>query len=195
MKVKVRRRLKKKVKISLIAILIFTFLFLGGFNTIKSAYVGVRDYFGAGDVPVHSKNIKDNEDGTYTLSLDVVGESELSTHMTGRANILIIYDTSSSMTRSRANGGNTGPRRADAAEKVIYDFAQELFSKQDSSDPTNIEMALVTFNSNGNGRTKTEVDWTSDKTKFGPTLLSSTGSYNSARLSYDSGTNWEAALT
>ena len=33
-------------------------------------------YAAAGDVPAHTKNLTDNHDGTFTLSLDVVGGKE-----------------------------------------------------------------------------------------------------------------------
>ena len=96
MKVKVRRRLKKKVKISLVAILIFTFLFLGGFNTIKSAYIGLRDYFGVGQVPAHTKDITDNGNGTYKLSLDALASILLTATITFLLDLYNIFLTSKS---------------------------------------------------------------------------------------------------
>ena len=44
----------------------------------------------------HVKEIKDNKDGTYTLSLDVTGETS-NTETTAKANILVVYDISGSM--------------------------------------------------------------------------------------------------
>ena len=50
----------------------------------------------AGDTPDAEKNITDNGDGTYTLSVDIVGESEVDTENT-KANIVVILDRSGSM--------------------------------------------------------------------------------------------------
>ena len=46
--------------------------------------------------PAHSKKRKDNEDGTYKLSLDVTG-SALTETEPSKANVLIVYDVSGSM--------------------------------------------------------------------------------------------------
>ena len=48
------------------------------------------------DAPVRSKTLKDNGDGTYTLTLSVTGKASSATHNT-KANIVVIYDTSGSM--------------------------------------------------------------------------------------------------
>ena len=50
----------------------------------------------AGDVPAHNKNIVDNGNGTYKLSLDVKGDADTE-KPTAKANILIVYDVSGSM--------------------------------------------------------------------------------------------------
>ena len=49
----------------------------------------------------HSKNIKDNGDGTHQLSLDVTGENEKSVN---KANVVVIFDTSGSMSASTGSG-------------------------------------------------------------------------------------------
>ena len=103
----------------------------------------------AGDVPEHGKTLTDNEDGTFQLELSVTGDADTEVQTAANVNVLVVLDTSNSMTMYRANGGNTGPYRADAAEKVVYDFTQALFDYQDASNPTNIQMALVTFNTSG----------------------------------------------
>ena len=88
-------------------------------------------------------------------------------------------------------------RRADAAEKVIYDFTHALYGYQNADDPSttdvdeskNIQTALITFNRTA---TKTQ-DWTSTETDI-TNRVSSTGAANSKKLGNSSGTNWEAAL-
>ncbi len=47
-------------------------------------------------IPMHTKQIHDNGNGTYELSLSVTGAAEVPTQQS-RANVLIVYDTSSSM--------------------------------------------------------------------------------------------------
>ena len=47
--------------------------------------------------PLHSKTIKDNGDGTYTISLDVTGESEPVQTPDKKANVIMIMDISGSM--------------------------------------------------------------------------------------------------
>ena len=97
----------------------------------------------------------------------------------------------------------TGPRRADAAEKVIFDFTNSLFSYQNHPDGSNIEMALITFNSDATNRTSSWTNpssgWTSNASVI-TDHLSNSGEYNSSKLddlnpsAYAQGTNYEAAL-
>ena len=87
-------------------------------------------------------------------------------------------------------------RRADAAEKVLYDFAHALYGYQNTDDPStpqdesqNIQTALITFN-----RTASTVqNWTSTETDI-TNRVSSTGNGGSKKLGNSSGTNWEDAL-
>lgn len=53
-----------------------------------------------GDVPDHSKTLKDNKDGTYTLSLDVTGDAVKEPQ---KANVIVVFDTSSSMNTLTGN--------------------------------------------------------------------------------------------
>lgn len=88
-------------------------------------------------------------------------------------------------------------RRADAAEKVIHDFAHALYAYQNDDDPStpevdeskNIQTALITFNRTA----KTTQGWTSTESDI-TGKVSSTGAANSKKLGNSSGTNWEGAL-
>lgn len=51
----------------------------------------------AGDVPNHSKSLTDNQNGTYTIGLNVEGDAD-TTSEASDVNVLIVYDVSSSMT-------------------------------------------------------------------------------------------------
>lgn len=203
-------------------------------------------------VPYINKTLGDNENGTYTLGLDVTGSAE-TTSSASPVNVIIVYDVSNSMTSNPApatygsygldaSGGggasagtyfqlykyvngsysavsdsenysgtvyrysnrqytpytgqrfyswsnNRGIRRADAAEKTLYDFTTALFGYQDQTDPSNIQAALSTFS----GSASTTQSWTSTASAI-TNRVSSTGAANSAKLSYSQGTNWEGAL-
>ncbi|MBQ7175015.1 MAG: VWA domain-containing protein [Lachnospiraceae bacterium] len=52
---------------------------------------------GAGDVPDHSKTLTDNKNGTYTIGLDVTGDADTEGTNASNANVIIVYDVSSSM--------------------------------------------------------------------------------------------------
>ena len=72
--------------------LVATFAVVLGLSTVAMA--------AAGDTPPHTKNITDNQDGTYTISLDIVGESEKKPN---NVNVIVIFDTSGSMNTTRMN--------------------------------------------------------------------------------------------
>lgn len=54
----------------------------------------------SGDTPPHAKTIKDNKDGTYTVALNVTGDAE---KKPSKANVIVIFDTSSSMNTATGN--------------------------------------------------------------------------------------------
>ena len=147
------------------------------------------------DGPAHLKDLIDNEDGTYTLSLDVTGESETKVETAANVNVLIVYDVSSSMTSNYVTT-NPNRNRADYAENVVYDFVDSLRQYQNTSDPSNIQVALVTFGPTASGRQT----WTSNLTNGSNGInrffddgvdgtVTSSHNYGS-----NNGTNWEHAL-
>jgi pilin isopeptide linkage protein len=125
-------------------------------------------YAAAGDTPPHSKTLADNGDGTYTISLDVVGESEKKPN---NVNVVVVFDTSGSMTTSRMN----------AAKTAVNSLASSLFAYNTSSAPNTVEMALVDFS-------------TDATTAQAPTNSETTFNRAVRNLSAEGGTNWEAAL-
>ena len=68
-----------------------------------------------GDTPPHTKRIQDNQDGTYTIMLDIVGESEKKPN---NINVIVIMDTSGSMTTQRMN----------AAKNAVNSLATALYA-------------------------------------------------------------------
>ena len=125
-------------------------------------------YAAAGDVPAHTKNLTDNHDGTFTLSLDVVGDSEKKPN---NINVVVILDRSGSMNTTRMN----------SAKSAIKSLSNKLYSYNTSSEPNTVEMALVTFSNIG-------------EVAQSPTNSSTT--FNSAvdNVRATGGTNWEGAL-
>ena len=139
-------------------------------------------------IPEHSKSVKSNGDGTYTIELTVTGDADPDPHVSGAVNVIVVFDASDSMLTNYTDDANT-ITRADAAENVIYKFAQDLFAYQDKG--ADVEMALVTFNHDAT----TVQGWTDTASKI-TGILSADGTAGSYKLgtAYDHGTNWEAAL-
>ncbi|MBQ6390299.1 MAG: hypothetical protein IJH88_01590 [Eggerthellaceae bacterium] len=84
--------------------------------------------------------------------------------------------------------------RADASEKVVYDFTHALFRYQNPDDPStseneseNIQAAFITFD----GTANTRVEWTSAENSI-TSLVDNTGTNH--KLPYANYTNWTAAL-
>ncbi len=235
---------KTKIMKWIVKIFIAT-LIIGMIFSVQSPVVALAE----DTVPYISKTLGDNGDGTYTLGLSVTGDAE-STGAASPVNVIIVQDTSNSMTLYRVpttygsygatssgssltqfqlykyengrysaitdgeeytgtlyryNQGGWGQQgyyseyegvrlsssiyRADAAEKTLYDFTTALFGYQDQTDPTNIQAALITFNS---GATTTQ-PWTSTASDI-TGKVSQTGGAGTHKLGYSRGTNWEAAL-
>lgn len=143
------------------------------------ATLGVTAFtaFGAaGTTPPHTKNLTDNHDGTYTISLDVVGESE---RKPNPVNVIVILDNSGSMdTRTGGYGSQT---RMAAAQNAVNNLARSLYAYNTTEFPDLVQMALVGFSTTGS-------------VVQGPTNSYNTFSGAVNRLDADGGTNWEDAL-
>lgn len=75
-----------------------------------SLEVSAADASSQTDAPAFAKNLYDNGDGTYTLSLSVTGESDTSTITNvNKANVILVIDTSSSMNNDAAAGTSQDP--------------------------------------------------------------------------------------
>ena len=71
---------------------------------VFSSLVINRGYIAAGDEPYRKKDIVDNHDGTYQLYLEVKGEAEKKPQ---KANVIVVFDTSSSMNDSSGTSETT----------------------------------------------------------------------------------------
>ena len=128
----------------------------------------ITAYAATGDIPAHTKNIIDNHDGTYTISLDIVGDSE---KQPNNVNVIVVFDRSGSMTTQRMN----------AAKTAVNNLANSLFAYNTQSAPETVEMALVSFSTNATITRQ-------------PTTSYNQFSQSVNGLSASGGTNWEAAL-
>ncbi|MEE1208813.1 MAG: vWA domain-containing protein, partial [Parafannyhessea umbonata] len=106
--------------------------------------------------------------GTYTISLDVVGDSE---KQPNNVNVIVVFDRSGSMTTQRMN----------AAKTAVNSLANSLFAYNTSSAPNTVQMALVSFS--------TDATITRQPTTSYNQFSSSVNG-----LTANGGTNWEAAL-
>ena len=62
-------------KCFLAVIIIITAIF--GLANSKSIMNYAKNFFAAGDVPAHNKSLTNNDDGTYKISLDVTGDTDV----------------------------------------------------------------------------------------------------------------------
>lgn len=129
--------------------------------------------------PAHTKTIADNGDGTYTLSLDVTGDSETSSTSTP-ADVVLVVDTSGSMAGNRID---TVKR---AANGLINTLLTDENEKLDASQQ--IRVSVVSFSS--------KVNSTSE---FTASVRTAQGTINGLNAwdngnSSSGGTNWEDAL-
>ena len=130
--------------------------------------------------PEHSKTISSNDDGTYTLSLDVTGrKGSQSETVTQKTDIVLVMDTSGSMDfrMDKDKDARPGESRLDYAKTAANDLVNSVV-KNGSDD---VRVAVVSFNKNA----KTVVGYTSDKGELRRGIDG---------LRADGGTNWEAGL-
>lgn len=130
--------------------------------------------------PEHSKTISSNDDGTYTLSLDVTGrKGSQSETVTKKTDIVLVMDTSGSMDyrMDKDKDARPGESRLDNAKTAANDLVNSVV-KNGNDD---VRVAVVSFNRDA----KTVVGYTSDKGELRRGING---------LGADDGTNWEAGL-
>ncbi len=137
----------------------------------------ITAYAAAGDTPPHTKKVTDNQNGTYTISLDIVGESEKKPN---NVNVIVIFDRSGSMGQPNNWQGQPTNGRLNAAKTAVNNLANSLFAYNTTDAPNTVQMALVDFSTTATSRTPTN------------SYDTFSGQVNS--LSASGGTNWEDAL-
>ena len=119
-------------------------------------------------------------DGTYDITLSVVGSVDTSETKT-TARVIVVLDLSNSMTEYI--GSN---RRLKVAKDAINAMAKKLLALEDSQHNKLVEMGLVTFGTKSEIETFGSSNFTSDYSTYSSKIDS---------LSADKGgTNWEQAL-
>lgn len=129
--------------------------------------------------PEHSKTISSNDDGTYTLSLDVTGrKGSQSETVTQKTDIVLVMDTSGSMDfrMDKDKDARPGESRLDYAKTAANDLVNSVVK-----NGNDVRVAVVSFNKDA----KTVVGHTSDKGELRRGIDG---------LWADGGTNWEAGL-
>ena len=152
-------------------LMVLCMVFSTGAFTVQTANAAT------GGTPTHTKNVTDNQDGTYTISLDIVGESEKKPN---NVNVIVIFDRSGSMGQPNNWQGQPTNGRLNAAKTAVNNLASSLFAYNTTDAPNTVQMALVDFSTTATSRT--------------PTNSYATFSGQVNGLSASGGTNWEDAL-
>lgn len=131
--------------------------------------------------PEFSKTLTDNEDGTYTLSLNVTGRG-INASTNPKANVIFVVDTSSSMDKSEGTG--TGNSRLHDTKPALKTLAQDLLlsNSMEGKDPDTVELSMISFD----GGVVDEIGWTTDYNAFKNRVDNG--------LTLHRGTDWEDAL-
>ena len=131
--------------------------------------------------PEFSKTLADNEDGTYTLSLNVTGRG-INASTNPKANVIFVVDTSSSMDKSEGTG--TGHSRLHDTKPALKTLANDLLlsNSMEGKDPDTVELSMISFD----GGVVDEIGWTTDYKAFENRVDNG--------LVLHRGTDWEDAL-
>lgn len=135
---------------------------------------------GEPDVPKLTKEMEENGDGTYNLSLTVDAHAN-SASDTNRANILFVVDTSSSMRNTTSS--NSRNRIMDTHD-AVKELGQK-FLKYNDSKPGAVQVSMITFD----GGVDERLPWTDDMETFEQSVDEYLRYYYLHK-----GTDWEDAM-
>lgn len=147
--------------------------------------------------PAHRKYINANEDGTYTLSLDVTGASAEWTEQTSKPlDIILLADTSGSMDTTVSG---TRKARYQILQDAAKELADALLTEQNTAlgNDQQIQLAFTRFSGGNTGSAPsclTSPQFTSDKSQFNAAvdkLSSRVGRYVLGALG---ATEWDKGL-
>lgn len=131
------------------------------------------------DAPTVGKDLTSNDDGTYKLTLSVTGQAKSVTEKT-KAEVLVVFDTSGSMSDKIGSGSYSSTRLTEAKE-ALNSLTDQLMEHNTTTDPDTVRMSLLSFNTKAGDASK----WTNNASSFKSEINN---------LNADGGTNWEDAL-
>lgn len=175
------------VKVLAISVLMMCATLFGAFGPAQAWAEGLSE------APAHTKRVSSqNEDGSYTLSLDVTGQSETSEE-SKPADVIVVLDMSASMSDPMGGGGRG--ERIQAAKNAIYSLSNSILSSRLDN-----RISVVTFAGDGDYRLPI-IGWTGGPYDDADVIQSWTNSASrvnqavgSLRVPDSAGTNWEAGM-
>lgn len=153
------------VKVLAISVLMMCATLFGAFGPAKAWAEDVAQ-------PSHTKTLVANDDGSYTVSLDVAGEVQRDTDKREPIDVVLVMDSSGSMEGSRW-------RTATNAASILAD---RLLSNNDDGA---VQMAVVDFDTRATAMHFGRSSWTASAAAV-------RNSFN--QMSPNGGTNWEDGL-
>ena len=137
--------------------------------------------------PDSYKTVETHDDRTCTVVLDIIGHADIETIENG-ANVLLIYDRTSSMSKTMSNGQGGTTTRELAAHAAVKTLTELLEDKP-------VEMAAFAFDrvvhdpySSGGSK------WTTNLSDIYDFISTQGLAYPGTMGGENGGTNWEAAL-
>ncbi|MEE8885811.1 MAG: SpaA isopeptide-forming pilin-related protein [Eubacteriales bacterium] len=140
--------------------------------------------------PETQKTIVDNGDGTYTLSLSIKGNQKQAVE-SEKADVVVIFDTSSSMMDNNVYDSTGVHTRLDVAKSALINLGDSLLKNNTEGNEDRIKLSLITFNNTA----KIALDGTYSETVFDD-AASNIKSYSGydPRANGGLATNWEDAF-
>lgn len=129
-------------------------------------------------VPDHSKTVFTNNDGTYTLKLDVEGNVTSSTNKL-QLNLMLIIDQSGSMAEYISDGHGDTQSKKDAVISAVQDLTDTL----KNNDNVSVNYNVITFSDYKH--TQSVTGWTKDIVKVNDAV---------SNMQTTGGTNYQAAI-
>ena len=164
---------------------------MGG-NSSSTGEEGSEGNVQSNNDPIFHKDMVNNHDGTYELSLSVVGKA-FNESETPKANVLLVVDTSSSMESNKTDYEDDNGQmvhdgtRMEATQVQLRKLGQALLGRNnlqnaDDDDDDIVEVAMVTFDGDAYPDT---LDWTTSYDTYQTAVNG---------LETHRGTDWEDAL-
>ncbi len=157
----------------------------GAYGSTGSSSGGGGGGTGTLPAPDTGKYVIDNHDGTYTLSMSITGKGDTQTKEQG-ANVIMIFDVSSSMINNRVTVDGETHTRLHYAKEAAKSVVTTLLGQNVTLGKNLVEMTLIPFDG--------DVDAYNSTWYTSPTDLNTYIGDDDSGLTTGTGTNWELAL-